>query len=297
MSDNTSQQPLSNTFEVATLRSGLAISTAYQLSQLLRDILTEAPTENFILNSFILVAVVFLYLLTNKNQFIHVIATALHLLLLPVFTFYWLRYNGVEGSVPYFFLIYITFIIYTLRGALRFLVLSLYGLLLTYMLAFPTLFKVNHYSVFDTDVTIGLSIDCFLSATLLSVFFVRVKRRFEKYRISVASNNTEVDHFHKLLESQNLQIRKQKETLEILTRDLHELVQQRIVEIDRKNKTLSEYAFINAHVVRGPLSRVLGLINLMMLEKEIYDVNTLNQIQENAKEIDAIVRKINHVLN
>ena len=44
---------------------------------------------------------------------------------------------------------------------------------------------------------------------------------------------------------------------------LEELVKSRTIELEKKNKALEEYAFINAQKLRSPLATILGLVNLM----------------------------------
>jgi light-regulated signal transduction histidine kinase (bacteriophytochrome) len=40
-------------------------------------------------------------------------------------------------------------------------------------------------------------------------------------------------------------------------------VQERTRELEKKNKALEEYAFINAHKLRSQVASILGLINLI----------------------------------
>ena len=67
--------------------------------------------------------------------------------------------------------------------------------------------------------------------------------------------------------------------------------------IEVKNKELSEYAYINAHLLRAPLSRILGLAALMESEPHTYNPQDISRIKVLANEMDGVVRKINEVLN
>lgn len=284
-------------FEAGTLRSGLLIASCYEGAQLIRDILTQAPQTNIIINSLALVVLISLYLATQKRSSTFALAAITHLLLLPVFFYFWVSYNGTRGSVPYFIFLYFPFIIFTLHGALRFLILGLYSLLITYLMVFPELFRIHTFTANTPEEIIGLSIDCFFSALLLSIFFIRVKRRFEKYRGQAVLRNSELSDLKITLLKQNEQLEEQKTEVEKLNNDLNKLVEQRTKEVEARNKMLGEYAFINAHVLRGPLSRVLGLLNLMQLEQRNYSHEKVKEIQQAAKEMDLIIRKINDVLH
>jgi signal transduction histidine kinase len=55
-----------------------------------------------------------------------------------------------------------------------------------------------------------------------------------------------------------------------------------------------EIAWVQSHEVRGPLARIMGLIQLIQHDRhDTTDVrDTLRHILENAKELDEIIRKI-----
>lgn len=80
---------------------------------------------------------------------------------------------------------------------------------------------------------------------------------------------------------------------------LEERVRLRTLELERQNAQLSEYAYINSHLLRAPLSRLLGLVNLLRYaqivdhEKELI----INHIKTAGDELDEIVAKINAALH
>lgn len=64
--------------------------------------------------------------------------------------------------------------------------------------------------------------------------------------------------------------------------------------IEHQNKKLKNIAWTQSHVVRAPLSRILGIINL--IETHNYDIDDLlfwlEQLKVSSEEMDAIVRNI-----
>jgi signal transduction histidine kinase len=70
-------------------------------------------------------------------------------------------------------------------------------------------------------------------------------------------------------------------------------VEERVRGIEEKNRQLEEYAFINAHLLRAPLCRILGILDLMEKEKSGDD---LAEVKEKAKDIDQIIRRINDTM-
>ncbi|KPQ14045.1 MAG: two component signal transduction system response regulator with PAS sensory domain [Algoriphagus marincola HL-49] len=68
-----------------------------------------------------------------------------------------------------------------------------------------------------------------------------------------------------------------------------------IVTIEEQNKTFREIAWIQSHVVRAPLSRLMGLINLLDLkdnETSEENLELINYIKNSAEELDQIIRDI-----
>lgn len=78
--------------------------------------------------------------------------------------------------------------------------------------------------------------------------------------------------------------------------DQKEVIEKRTCEIENKNKTLLEISALNAHKVREPLSRIIGLVNLLDDEEEIEFIRQiipLIKISSNDLDI-ALKNVINH---
>lgn len=109
------------------------------------------------------------------------------------------------------------------------------------------------------------------------------------------------DHlkYEKKMNDQREEITAQKESLALLKDQLEELLKSRTLQVAQKDEDLRKYAFHNAHTVRSPLARILGLINLVDQEdlsnpdtKEFY----MTALKENAHELDKIIKEMNKIL-
>ncbi|HSM63348.1 MAG TPA: PAS domain S-box protein [Gillisia sp.] len=70
-------------------------------------------------------------------------------------------------------------------------------------------------------------------------------------------------------------------------------VQNYIQTIEDHNKRLKDIAWTQSHVVRAPLARIMGLIDLIQSYPDIEDQSLLlEHIKTSAKELDVIIRKI-----
>jgi signal transduction histidine kinase len=81
-----------------------------------------------------------------------------------------------------------------------------------------------------------------------------------------------------------------------LNRTLEDAVQKRTHELEVQNRQLTEYAFVNAHLLRAPLARVLGLAHLIARESAAGDRQLLQALETSATELDQIIRNISELL-
>ncbi|MCH7397195.1 PAS domain S-box protein [Belliella sp. DSM 107340] len=69
-----------------------------------------------------------------------------------------------------------------------------------------------------------------------------------------------------------------------------------IAKIETQNKRLKEIAWTQSHVVRNPLANLMGLVNLLLMEKNNLEPDHLEgfylNILEEAHKLDLIIRKI-----
>ncbi|HYG17768.1 MAG TPA: tetratricopeptide repeat protein [Ohtaekwangia sp.] len=83
-----------------------------------------------------------------------------------------------------------------------------------------------------------------------------------------------------------------------MNQNLESLVQARTEEIRVQNQKLLEYAFFTAHEVRGPVARILGLIELAKL-KELDEEDRsqiLARLEETGYELDNVIHTISRKL-
>lgn len=99
------------------------------------------------------------------------------------------------------------------------------------------------------------------------------------------------------IQAQNEEIMAQAEEIKGINENLEMLVHQRTAELEKKNKALEEYAFINAHKLRSPLASILGLINLISKTNLDDEAKLINQhLHHRANELDDIIRSITEAI-
>ncbi|GHN00650.1 hypothetical protein WSM22_21390 [Cytophagales bacterium WSM2-2] len=150
--------------------------------------------------------------------------------------------------------------------------------------------KPNANDIVVAGVTyVALYIVIAYSATLL-------KKRYDEAFENLASKNLELIEKSNEIETQNEELVQSQENLHNLNTHLESLVDERTREVHRQNEQLIRYAYSNAHHVRGPVARVLGLIQLSKMETDLNYPYLFQKIEEQTKEIDEVVKGINKEL-
>jgi len=120
-----------------------------------------------------------------------------------------------------------------------------------------------------------------------------------KEKISEISQQNELLNFQQLeIFEKSQELKKQKQEIQLINESLELRVQERTSVLEAKNKQLAEYAFINSHVLRAPVSTMMGLINLISytsLTEE--DQRIYEHLIETGKILDNVVHKINTAID
>jgi len=130
------------------------------------------------------------------------------------------------------------------------------------------------------------------------------KEKVNKINDKLNEKIHEISDQNQLLNHQQLEIFNQSEALKLqseeiksINESLEERVRERTQVLEEKNKQLAEYAFINSHVLRAPVSTMLGLINLISYSSlPVEDQKIYDHLLETAKILDTIIYKINHAI-
>lgn len=86
-------------------------------------------------------------------------------------------------------------------------------------------------------------------------------------------------------------------TLYAYQRELQNELLNHIVQLEKKNKQLTEYAFLNSHLLRAPLAKILGFIQLCKGEhKSSEQEEIMEKLKDSCEEFDKTVNLIGKVV-
>lgn len=268
------------------------VAIAFRIIQTAHHILIESPLGVIAAG---LVNLILLWI------FLRLYPKAYSLMLLAFFCiplistfFFWNETGGWDGSRPYTLIVLIVGIVLTSNGITQVALLLAYGIVLAILsvVELPTWTGTRNpnYS------TPSVEFDFLLNSLMLILIVIHLKTRFFNYRQSISRTNEELARVTQTLDSQTEQLKKQQVELDSLKNNLESMVAERIREVRAKSAMLREYAFVNAHHVRAPLARVLGLIYLIELENGYAGQREqLDRIKSEARRMDAIIQQINEI--
>ena len=130
-----------------------------------------------------------------------------------------------------------------------------------------------------------LSAGCFAFRSIISI-----NDRFNQRLLNELKNKASE------IESQNGELLQKQDELNALNQQLEELVDIKTRNIKRQNEILIKYSYTNAHKVRGPVARILGLIQVSRLKTDLNFPWFFEKVEEETKGIDEIISKISREL-
>jgi PAS domain S-box-containing protein len=163
-------------------------------------------------------------------------------------------------------------------------------------------FSQSEYENFWTSLTRGVSKKYELKLMLpgnelwVAVTFLPILGESDSLSkvLAVAHDISTVKKQQRFIEKQNHKLKEQRKENIRINNNLEQRVAERTEQLEKQNKQLTEYAFINAHLLRAPVCNILGLVDLLKghtLDDDQLEV--MNYLDNSAKELDEMVMKIN----
>ncbi len=126
----------------------------------------------------------------------------------------------------------------------------------------------------------------------------RINQELQEKIKEISDQNEVLNFQQKEIFDKNEILQQQKQAISQMNESLEQRVRERTKVLEEKNRQLAEYAFINSHVLRGPLSTLMGLINLMGYSNMHSDDQKLfHYLKVTAQELDDVVKKINSAID
>lgn len=123
-----------------------------------------------------------------------------------------------------------------------------------------------------------------------------LKWKYDQIHYDLRLANVELQEKAKEIAAQNEELLQTQDNLNELNVDLERKVRERTHKIQTQNEILLKYSYTNAHHLRGPVARLLGLIAIYKLDANPDIDFFLTKMEDQANEIDEVVKQINSEL-
>ena len=145
----------------------------------------------------------------------------------------------------------------------------------------------------DSSEVITVAITYGVLYFILAYCTVILKARYDQINLALRLANVELISKANEIEAQNEELVQSHETLNDLNRNLERMVMERTEKVHAQNQMLLKYTYTNAHHLRGPVARLLGLINIHKLDPNPDYSFFMSKMEDQATEIDSVVKQIN----
>jgi nitrate/nitrite-specific signal transduction histidine kinase len=159
------------------------------------------------------------------------------------------------------------------------------------------------YNVFFDHPMVLVGLTGMVVLVIFTVFSFHIRNRQQMSIMKDTSNRLLeslriTEEQKKELEKQHEELKQVQEELNAIEEDLAERVRDRTEKLKKKNQEIIHYGFINSHLLRAPIARLQGLLDLKKITKDPEERNSLEKYTERTiLELEAISGSINDILN
>ncbi|WP_175402747.1 tetratricopeptide repeat protein [Mangrovivirga cuniculi] len=141
------------------------------------------------------------------------------------------------------------------------------------------------------------TLSCLVILIIASIILMRFNRLRKQANLELTKSNRQILQQKEQLDEQSNKLIKAYQEISLMNINLEKEVLMRTEKVKSQNKTILKYSFMNAHKIRGPLARVIGLVNLMndKNENKDYDI-IIPMLVKEVKDLEIVVKSIRNLL-
>ncbi|HTF18044.1 MAG TPA: hypothetical protein VK658_08230 [Chryseolinea sp.] len=123
-----------------------------------------------------------------------------------------------------------------------------------------------------------------------------LKRKYDLINLHLSESNDALTQKTRDMSDQNAVLLQAQSELNVLNSNLERILNDRTAKIQAQNDVLVRYSYNNAHHLRGPVARLLGLAAIYRIDAEANPDFIIAKMVDQAREIDAVIKLINEDL-
>ncbi|HEY3406169.1 MAG TPA: hypothetical protein VGK59_22435, partial [Ohtaekwangia sp.] len=152
---------------------------------------------------------------------------------------------------------------------------------------------INTVFLFHVDSVLTAAITYSTLYFILIYATAVLKGSYDRIHQYLRETNIKLNEKAKEIETQHEELLMAHDNLNTLNTDLEKIVNERTARILMQNEILIKYSYTNAHHLRGPVARLLGLASVYKLEPQTDPDFFISKMIDQANEIDSVVKQIN----
>lgn len=131
----------------------------------------------------------------------------------------------------------------------------------------------------------------FMFAAFFNMTMIYVLRINQQFYLTLQRRNETISE-------QNKELEEQRKSLQSLANQLKHKVATDAHKLKKQDEQLTEYTFFNSHILRAPVSRIRGLLNLLSHKPNLEEETRIRGLlSENMNELDQAIKSINDKLS
>ncbi|MFY0652691.1 MAG: hypothetical protein JXQ96_11685 [Cyclobacteriaceae bacterium] len=282
-------------FESTLFRALLLVSIPYWFFSLIfESIVTNTFDAVTILDIINLNSTAIILVFHFRNYKTRHLTIIYALISLVCYFVYWKYLGAITGPMTYCYFSLLVILVALLRPTLRLYfvgLLCIINIILTIDYDSQVILEIIPLAAHLNDL---LTIEFFLNTYFITFAMVYFKWNFDKEGEAVNLGNEKLNQLNSELFQKQEQLKEQKIEIQEINQNLEKLVAQHTVELEQKTNKLRELAYHNSHIIRKPLTNMLGIVNL--LKRNRTDFSELEILQNDCLKLDSLTREINTIL-
>ena len=264
----------------------LIIAIPYFVLNIIFDVLNDSYGAPLIIDViFFLICVLMMRLqrrAENRNSLNNIACG----LMVIGFVFFWISAGGINGAGPYVFPIIVVMIVLITKKIIGYLfAVGLAGLIL--------LLSTDVIPIHEEIVYTGLVFDFFINLVLVVVLMATFKKALDKEQQALERQNEVIKNLNRKLSQKTAEMELYNRDIAAIKNNLEKVAALHTENLQKENQRIIEYSFINAHLVRAPLTNIMGLVDHV---KGDTDYKKIEELKQNANKLDRVIRKLADIL-
>ncbi len=285
--------------EKTIFRATCGFAVLYEIYAVGIDLLLEIGFLTSLLDSVLLCFFTFFSILSFKlKDPIKTLQWPFVIILFAGISFFWFEDGGIShGSIGYISTaVLIAVILVATPPQNYFFGLAFFSLqcfLSVLEIYFPFLFSTSKQEAWLELHSTFLVINLFIG-----IMISFLKYLFDQERNRMRDTSKLLEEHSKMIQNQNEQLREKSDEILAINLQLEKRVKERTKEIRQQKRKIEDYTYLNAHKLRGAISRILGLSSLNRdTESQSESEKLLGMIDQSAKEADEVLKEITQKLS